>query len=266
MIKGALLFAFNNETTDYYRGAVYAAKRINHFLDLPVTLVTDANTLLNRNSSYTFDNVILAEADDNNKLQRKTWINKGRYRAFDLSPYDQTLLLDVDYIVCSNQLSRLFNGFSDFMCHNSIRYLLTDSVSEQISKESFDTLWATVIKFDRTKRAEQIFKTLRRVQDNYEYYSQLHKFPSMPYRNDYGLTLAHRIVNGHCDEPRDYIPWSLLHVGHDLHVLPISEHDKPHETRFRVRKDNGYIKINDTDLHILHKRTFMNIVRNTISE
>lgn len=258
MTRGALLFAFNNETTDYYRGAVYAAKRINHFLNLPVTLVTDKNTILNRNSSYNFDKVILAEADNNNRLNRSTWINKGRYRAFDLSPYDETLLLDVDYIVSSSQLSRLFDGYSDFMCHNTIRYLLTDNVSEAISKESFNTLWATVIKFDKTDRSKQIFDTLHRVQDNYEYYSQLHKFTSFPYRNDYGLTLAHRIVNGHCDEPRDYIPWSLLHVGHALHVR--CESNDKYESRFRIRLDNGYVKVKDTDIHILHKRTFMNLV------
>lgn len=262
MSKGALLFAFNNETTDYYRGAVYAAKRINHFLNLPVTLITDKNTVLNRNSSYNFDNVLLVESDQNNTLKRKTWINKGRYRAYELSPYDETLLLDVDYIVSSPQLLKLFDMNSDFMCHNSIRYLLTNIVSEQMSKESFDTLWATVIKFNKTKRSEQIFNTLRRVQHNYEFYSQIHKFPTIPYRNDYGLTLAHRIVNGHYDEQKDYIPWSLLHVGHELHIRQIADSDKVHDTIFRIRRDNGYIKIKDTDIHILHKRSFMNIVNN----
>ena len=36
MTKGALLFAFNSPKYNYYEMAVATAKRINHFLDLPV--------------------------------------------------------------------------------------------------------------------------------------------------------------------------------------------------------------------------------------
>ena len=38
MSKGALLFAFNSPKYNYYEMAVATAKRINHFLNLPVTI------------------------------------------------------------------------------------------------------------------------------------------------------------------------------------------------------------------------------------
>ena len=45
MSKGALLFAFNSPKYNYYEMAVATAKRINHFLDLPVTVITDDNSI-----------------------------------------------------------------------------------------------------------------------------------------------------------------------------------------------------------------------------
>ena len=73
--------------------AVATAKRINHFLGIPVTLVTDSESLPEQ-QSYTFDNVIIADADKTNKRDWGLWYNKGRYRAYALSPYDETIKLD----------------------------------------------------------------------------------------------------------------------------------------------------------------------------
>ena len=103
MSKGALLFAFNTDTVDYFSMAVYTAKRINHFLNLPVTVITDniENTI---NCDYQFDNVIYTESDHSNFKDNKVWLNKGRYQAFNDSPYDETLLLDTDYIINSDKL------------------------------------------------------------------------------------------------------------------------------------------------------------------
>ena len=101
MKRGALLFAFNNDAIDYYTMAVKTAKRINHFLNLPVTIVTDKTT---PNNNYQFDKVINVAGDLSNFRDEKIWINKGRYQAYQFSPYDETLLLDTDYLVNSDKL------------------------------------------------------------------------------------------------------------------------------------------------------------------
>ena len=41
MTRGILLFAFNTPNVNYVEMAVETAKRSNHFLNLPVTLITD---------------------------------------------------------------------------------------------------------------------------------------------------------------------------------------------------------------------------------
>ena len=54
MSKGVILFAFNSTKFNYYDMAVITAKRINHFLDLPVTIITDV-TSVPENIDYVFD-------------------------------------------------------------------------------------------------------------------------------------------------------------------------------------------------------------------
>ena len=158
MTRGALLFAFNSPKFNYYSMAEATAKRINHFLDLPVTVVTD-NDSLPENPAYTFDKTIITTADKSNKRDWGLWFNKGRYRAFDLSPYDETLLLDTDYLVNSSALSTTFDLYTDFCCHDTTSFLMhPDAVQEVLSVYSFKTLWATVVNFKKTKRTEQMFR------------------------------------------------------------------------------------------------------------
>lgn len=118
MSKGVLLFAFNSPKYNYYEMAVATAKRINHFLGLPVTIVTDSESLP-VTQTYQFDNVILAPADKSNSRDWGVWINKGRYRAYQFSPYDDTILLDTDYMVNSDKLLKLFDMPTDFCCHDT---------------------------------------------------------------------------------------------------------------------------------------------------
>ena len=143
-MKGVLLFAFNSPTVDYFKMAVYTAKRANKFLNLPVTVVTDYNTDVTK-YDYKFDNVIFVESNADNTKSKEVWINKGRHQAYELSPYDETLLIDVDYVINSNQLLKLFEIYDDFMCPKDISYLLhEDTPIELISQKSYETLWATI--------------------------------------------------------------------------------------------------------------------------
>ena len=267
MSRGALLFAFNSPKFNYYDMAVATAKRINHFLDIPVTIVTDSDSLP-VDQSYTFDNVILAEADKTNKRDWGMWINKGRYRAFNLSPYDETLLLDTDYMVNSNKLLTTFELPTDFCCHDTTSFLMyPDATQEVLSAYSFNTLWATAITFKKTKRSELIFQSLEMIQKNFEHYAQIHGFISVTFRNDYALTLATRIVNGHTTPIEDVIPWNLLHVGKNTTVYKNS--DDEFNTEYTVMFDNWnkgkirkeYISIKDTDFHVMNKENFLELIK-----
>jgi len=267
MSRGALLFAFNSPRYDYYSMAEYTAKRINHFLKLPVTLITDENSLPN-NSKFNFDHIKLVEPDKNNIKDYSVWINKGRYQAFELSPYDETILLDTDYMVNSNKLLKTFDLSEDFCCHDKTSFFMHPNAPQEVlSAYSFNTLWATVITFRKTNRAKQIFECLEMVQKNYEHYANIHSFIAGVYRNDYALTLALRIANGHLIPKSDIIPWNLMHVGKNTSVYSNSEEE--FNTEYTVMFDNWqrgkirkeYITIKDMDFHVMNKDNFMELIK-----
>lgn len=267
MNRGAILFAFNSPKVNYYEMAVATAKRINHFLNLPVTIVTDKLSLPERNI-YTFDKTIIVEADKNNIREQQIWINKGRYQAYDLSPYDETLLLDTDYMVNSNKLLRTFDLYEDFCCHDTTSFLMQPGVPQEVlSAYSFKTLWATVVTFKKSNRTKHIFECLEMVQKNYDHYSNIHSFVGGIYRNDYALTLALRIANGHSDNKRDVIPWNLVHVGKNTSVY--RNNDIEFNTEYTIMYDNWqrgkirkeYITVKDMDFHVMNKDNFMELIK-----
>ena len=96
------------------------------------------------------DKTILVEPDKSNNRDWGMWINKGRYQAYKLSPYDETLLLDTDYMVNSNKTLDIFNYYDDFCCHNKTSYLMQPGLAQEVlSVYSFETLWATVVAFKK---------------------------------------------------------------------------------------------------------------------
>lgn len=262
MSKGVLLFAFNNGKVDYYKMAIATAKRANQFLNLPVSVVTDSSTDLTQ-YDYHFDHIIIQNADKSNTKEREIWINKGRFAAYDISPYDETLLLDTDYLINSDTLLKPFDLYDDFMCHKNTSYLMIpEREQEEISQYSFNTLWATVMYFKKTERTKQIFECIRMVQENYSHYASLYNFVGGMYRNDYALTIALWIVNGHTENPQDYIPWNLVHL--DKMVTAYKDSDTMYtlvrEVNTRGKTKTEYSIIKDTDFHLLSKENFMELV------
>ena len=234
MSKGVLLFAFNSEKYDYFSMAIYTAKRVNHFLNLPVTVVTDTASLSDTN---VFDNIITTDPNKNNRRDWGQWINKDRFRAFEFTPYDETILLDTDYVVNSDKILQLFDYDTDFMCHDRTKFFMQPNLAqEKLSVYSHDTLWATLVKFKKTIYVEQIFNSLKMVQNNYMHYSLIHGFSPGTYRNDYGLTIATRLVNGHFIPKENVIPWSLYHVGKNTSIY--KNDDTEFGTEFTVMFDN----------------------------
>jgi hypothetical protein len=248
-MKGVLLFAFNNDETDYVKMASITAKKVNDYLNLPCTLITDTET------TFDFDNVIYLDKDSSNKKRQKVWNNKGRYNAYHLSPYDETLVLDVDYVINSKRLLTVFDFYDDFCIHNSSSFLMyPDFEQEKLGESSFNTLWATVLFFKKTNRVEYLFDCVEMVQKNYQHYVDLHGMWSDTFRNDHAFAIANRIVNGHIEQTSNYIPWNLLHIGENTFVEKLSE------TEYKIilrEEKTKYIIVKNTDFHMLDKNNFM---------
>lgn len=260
MTKGCLLFAFNNDVTDYVSLANSSAKNIKRHLDLPTTIVTN-NTVQN---PHNFENVIVVDQPEHGVRhftdyeETVQWINFGRHQAYNLSPYDKTLLLDVDYVIASDRLKMLFDTNKDFLCHNK---------SFNVSGQCFEVLnkfgvygmpmpWATVVYFTKSKTAEFIFDSMEMIQNNYTHYANLYNFNRMPYRNDYALGIALNINTGHFVNSKEYyIPWNLASVIPDDKIIKVET--DTYELTYNQLVDNKVKKfravISDMDLHIMGK-------------
>ena len=161
MSKGVLLFALNNAEIDYIKLAEDAARRVHKFLNVPVSVVTDSDSANTISDETLFDNVILVDSEsyhlkrfhDGEKTAKAHWKNSHRNSSFELSPYDDTLVIDVDYVVNSDVLSYCWDQPHDFLIYKSFFDIgQRKDVSEftYISDYSVPFYWATVFFFRKT--------------------------------------------------------------------------------------------------------------------
>jgi hypothetical protein len=262
--RGVVVIAHNTMRNDYYRMATAVAERAKRFLNLPTTVITDITTLKSHGAgNYRFDNTIVVEPDRDNFLKNATWINKNRYKVYDLSPYDDTLVLDTDYLINSDRLLQTFLQPTDFCCYRTARYFFSDEANEQIGPNSHSTYWATVMRFTRSPRTQDIFGMIKLIQENYAHYAELHGFLPYTYRNDHALTIALRAVNGHIEQPSDFIPGYLNHVDGQLgEVVRVDDttYNINCQVMIRGRLKKSTITVKDQDFHMLNKENYMSLI------
>ena len=261
MTQGALIFAFDNDHIDYVAMAAWSAANIRRHLHIPVAVITD------RSDVSGFDRVIYCDkGGDNHRWfgdfeTQMPWHNHTRTDAYQLSPWDQTLLLDADYVVASDQLRSVLDSPQDFLAHRW--------ASDVTGKNDFSGLnyfgdnrmpqwWATVIMFRKCIHAELIFDAMAMVRDHWTHYRHLYKNNSVSYRNDHALSIALGMVNGHTLD-HDDIPWSLSSIvpEHQLTCVGID--------RYRVdfvnqENQSRWIEMHGQDFHAMGKKHLGEIV------
>ena len=269
MSKGCLLFAFNNETIDYVKLANSSALNIKRLLNLPTTIVTDKPITF----EHVFEHVVLVDKPNHGHRHfqdyEKTveWINFERHRAYNLSPYDETILLDADYVVSSDRLNVLFELGNSFLCHKT---------SFNVSGQCFDSLnnfglysmpmaWATVVYFKKDMISNNIFETMAMVQGNYNHYVNLYNFNHYPYRNDYALSIALNINSGHfINTDEYYIPWDLASVVPEDSIEKVNTdtYQLIYKKLMNNKIQNARVIIKDRDLHVMGKKCLEEIYEN----
>ena len=263
MSQGILYFAFNNDRVDYVSQAVWNAPRVHRHLGVGCSLVTDQASKPEDTSM--FDSVFITDSvsggtrkyDHMNADSSAEWKNIGRCRAYDLSPYDQTLVLDTDYIVASDNLKCLFNSNQDFLCH---REVLDVTDRENFARDTrfgdvhFPMWWATVSYFRRSAKAEQIFHMWSMIQDNWYHYSRLYKFSQDLFRNDYALSIALNTVYGHVPESIPSIPWPLFTAFYDVYLNQLDDDCfQMNYVRMGQKSQHQRMILSNQDLHIMNK-------------
>lgn len=267
--RGALLLARNNSKLDYVKQAVFSAERIKKYLGISVAVATDDVKYLNNlNADGVFDIVIDLKCQETHNNRRyhdgttsshiANFKNDARCLAYDLTPYNETLLLDTDFIICNDVFTKFFESKNDFLIYKNssdVAKVRDEREFQRISDTSIDFYWATVVFFKKTELNRVFFDLVKHIQEEWNHYRRIYQLESPLFRNDYAFSIAIHIMNGF--QQGDFatpIPGTKLYTT-DKDILWKIDED---ELTFLVEKKNRLgeytlLKTNSQNVHVMNK-------------
>lgn len=274
MTRGILIYAHNNRTVDYALMALISGGLAKKNLQVPVSLITDASTIAWMEESNIlhhavdiFEHIITVDrpATDNQRHlndgqtgQTIPFINTNRSTAWDLSPYDRTLLIDSDFFVLSNSLGEYWDIDKDVMLGDAINDIFNDSRIGYLDKHVSDTgvklYWATTVMFSKSSNAKLFFDTVNYIKENYTQFANVFRFDSRQFRNDIAFSIAKHILDGYQQTDIGSLPRVLSTLDKDiLHGVDGSTLTFLVDYKFT----NSYclVAIAALDIHIMNKQS-----------
>jgi hypothetical protein len=277
--RGVLMFAHNNTEIDYFRLAVVNALLVQKNLGIKnITVVTDPHslaqgekTLGKRLIKKAINNIVVIDKDiqfkaKNQRLYKDTshtakylpFYNVNRCDAYDISPYDETILIDVDYLILSDTLNSCWGHNNELMMNwkfQDIMYERKDPSLNRLYDMGITMYWATVVYFRKTEYVESFFNIVKHVKDNPQYYKDLYKWHGTLYRNDFSFSIAAHVMSGFVDKGIPQLPTTLyksfdtddIHSAVDENTI-VMYLEKP-----RSPGDFMLTKWQGVDLHVMNK-------------
>lgn len=286
MTRGIVLFAVNNSKINYVQLAVVASKFIKHNMPgTDICLISDTASIQYWESStgdqlschFTFVKKIpetFQERFSNSRQYRDTryykvqdsFRNESRPLVYELSPFDETLLLDADYLIMSDSLSAVWGNSEDFMINERATNLLHGALAPaeiRLNPLGIKMYWATAIYFKKCERAALLFSLVEHIKDNWAFYKLTYSLEGGLYRNDFAFSIALHILNGLVETPT-----SVASLPDDC-ILTALDTDQffkihsPSEVSFFANDQNEswkfYVsRIKGVNVHCMNKISLMN--------
>lgn len=270
-MNGVLIYAFNNDRIDYFKQAVWCGDRVNRFLNLPVTIVTDVTSHHDRASNHS---VVYTEAKSGGnrvfnpsiRAESDVWFNANRFQSYDLSPYDQTIVLDSDYVVCSDVLLTLFDSNLEVAAIKNV-YDATNrdgfkNYTSISNGQGLHHYWATVLYFKKGQFASDFFDLMTMIKENYPHYADLFKFRHYPFRNDFAVSIALNTMYGHTPDAIPVIPWKMANLFNDVEIIAIDDITFELHYSIGLDKEVRKTKISGQDFHFMNKINLAQLYEN----
>jgi len=288
MSKGIVILARNNEHYDYAKIAVLCAKMAKEHLCLydELCLITDTPTYNASKESIdkTFDKVI--EVNDNTRPSYRRYhdtperdidahfMNLDRSEVYDLSPYDETLLIDSDYLIMSDVLDQVWGSVNDFMIHYDYCDLghTHNTRRAYLDGNTIPMAWATVVYFRKSVYAQSVFTMIKHIRKNYKYYCTLFKAKDHLYRNDYVFAMALHIINGGLTDKVPTLPNKYLVNSFDIDeiykfksteevIILCAKRRTSERKKRRIKEQPQYdtymTRLLGADIHIMNKKSLL---------
>lgn len=277
--RGVLMFAHNNDEIDYFRLAVVNALLVQKNMGIKdITVVTDEHslnqgikTLGKELVERAVNNIIITHKDiefknrnlrtykdTSHNAKTLSFYNANRCDAYDLSPYDETLLIDVDYLILSDTLNHCWAHNNELMMNwkfQDIMHERVDLTLNRLNNLGITMYWATVVYFRKTQYCETFFNLVKHVRNNPQFYKDLYQWDGTLYRNDFSFSIAAHTLGGFVDKGIPQLPTTLyksfdtddIHRAIDSNTL-ILYTEKP-----RSPGDFILTKWQNVDLHVMNK-------------
>lgn len=277
MTQGVLLFAINNDKIDYVKQAIYCAKRVKEYLELPVALVTNSKSYLQTTypfyTNYIDDVIVVPNThvdqvrtfyDGNFYSKKLIWNNFSRPDAYSLTPYQKTLVLDTDLILCNNQLKNVFNTTDDFLIYKEFAEVALGRSLQpfnRVSDKSIDLVWATGFYFVKSPKMDMFFELVKHIQQNWEFYKLTYQIAQPVYRNDYAFSIAIHIMNGFKKEEwPNALPGKVYFVS-DKDAVSKIDNDTLVVVADKVNDIESFgVKLTGKNIHVMNKFSLMRAI------
>lgn len=283
MTNGIVVCAHNNELFRYTDLIPNLTDRAARHLGISkITIITDSDSAKHIDTTCA-DHIIKVDRGTNStRSYQNTWfstqaefVNASRLEVYDLSPYDQTLVLDLDLVICDNKLSKVWNSIpfqintrfgSIFQpdAHNyrtiSSRYKGSDhhvNISipswncDTLNDVSINTAWATAFAFNRDPLVEHLFALTKHVRKNYDYFAKLYRLKGNLIRNDYCFAIAIHLLGGYQADSITSLPTIIHYAFEDTKVSQIIE------DRIDFVNGDKVLTARNMDFHVMNKPSLM---------
>ena len=278
MKKGILIYAHNNRSVDYALLALISGGLAKKHLNVPASLVVDPSTVewmkesnILEKATEVFEQLIIVERPTTDNTRRLSdgantnivpFVNSNRASAWDLTPYDRTLLIDSDYLIFSDVLNEYWDLEEDVLIGESINDIYSNQRlgyhDVYVSDVGVKLYWATTVMFTKNAASKIFFDTVNFVRDNYQTYADVFRFDHRQYRNDISFSVAKHILNGFEGSTDTNLPPVLTLLDKD--ILHTVQGNKLIMLVSMLNGDYCPTALTNTDIHIMNKQS---IIRNS---
>jgi hypothetical protein len=272
------MYAHNNPEIDYVKIACANALMVQKNLQVPVTLVTDSGSInwsrkelgsdfidscfekiIEVDKDYAFNN-LRNFSDTRYTSKSLQFYNCNHSDAYKLSPYDETLFIDCDYLIMSSALNNCWGSNNDVMINKTIYSPIDDCTpySKNLDDMGIKLYWATVIYFKKSSLAEFLFEFVGHIQKNYGYYRDLYSFSGGMFRNDNAFSIAIHTLNGFSEEAPIVCELPIPGLLMSWDTNDIQKINGVNDITLYIEKTNErgnylLVRFKNTDVHIMNK-------------
>lgn len=275
MKTGVLVYAHNNRQVDYAMLALISGGLAKKHLNVPVTLITDSTTYqwmeqskIDQKANNIFEKIIFVDKPQSHNTRRLydgttsdliPFENDNRYSAYNLTPYDKTLLIDSDFLIWSNNLSKFWKVEEDILLGESINDIYSNQrlgyLDRYISETGVKLYWATTVMFTKSQKSKIFFDTIECIKNNYKWFADVFRFDDRQYRNDISFSISKHIIDGFeqnsvCLPPlTTVLDRDILYAVDNKKLTFLIDH----------KLDNKFCAatVSDTDIHVMNKQSIL---------